>query len=98
MYLRKSLLSAILICLHGTGFSQVLLSSAALSTSNEPADAAVSSAVSSELRAMAAKGQLGNHLNNTGYREQIKRLYESTNFAPLWIKGDEPTSQATVFD
>ena len=44
---------------------------------------------------MAAKGQLGNNLNTTGYREQIKRLYESTNFASLWIKGDEPTSQAT---
>jgi murein L,D-transpeptidase YcbB/YkuD len=44
---------------------------------------------------MAAKGQWGNNLNSTGYREQIKRLYESTNFAPLWIKDDEPTSQAT---
>jgi len=48
MYLRKSLLSAILICLHGMGSSQVLLSSAALSTLNQPADAAVSCAVSSE--------------------------------------------------
>jgi murein L,D-transpeptidase YcbB/YkuD len=95
MYLRKSLLSAILICLYGTGSSQVLLSSAAVSTLIELADAAVSSAVSSELRGMAAKGQLGNNLSNTGYREQIKRLYESTNYAPLWIKGDEPTSQAT---
>jgi len=35
MYLRKSLLSAILICLHGMGSSQVLLSSAALSTLNQ---------------------------------------------------------------
>ena len=95
MYLRASLLSAILICLHGTGSGQVLLSSAAPSKFNEPAHAAVSSAVSSELRGMAAKGQLGNSLNTTGYREQINRLYESTNFAPLWIKGDEPTSQAT---
>ena len=95
MYLRKSLLSAILICLHGTGSSQILLSSAALSTLNETADATVSSEVSSELRAMAARGQLGNGLSNAGYREQIKRLYESTNFAPVWVKGDVPTSQAT---
>jgi L,D-transpeptidase YcbB len=58
-------------------------------------NAAVSSALSSELRAMAAKGQLGNSLSSAGYREQIKRLYESTNFAALWIKSDEPTSQAT---
>src|SRR5580692_9628819 len=54
-----------------------------------------SSAISSELRGMAARGQLGNNLSTAGYREQIKRLYESANFAPLWIRGDEPTSQAT---
>ena len=54
-----------------------------------------SSAISSELRDMAAKGQLGNNLGSAGYRDQIKRLYESVNFVPLWIKGDQPTSQAT---
>jgi hypothetical protein len=61
MYSRKLLLSAILICL--------VLPLAGLSTLNEPADAAVSSAISSELRGMAAKGQLGNNLSTTGYRE-----------------------------
>ena len=93
MHSRKLLLSSIWICLSGIGSSQVMLPTAGLFTLNT--DAAVSSAISSELRGMAAKGQLGNNLNTTGYREQIKRLYESTNFAPLWIKGDEPTSQAT---
>ncbi len=53
-----------------------------------------SPAISSELRAMAAKGQLGNNLGSAGSREQIKKLYESANFAPLWIDGDRPTSQA----
>ena len=95
MYSRKLLLSSILIRLNGSGSSQVMLDSAGFSTLNEPADAAASSAISSELRGMAAKGQLGNNLNTAGYREQIKRLYESSNFAPLWITGDEPTSQAT---
>jgi L,D-transpeptidase YcbB len=56
---------------------------------------AVSSALSSELRGIATRRQLGNSLSTTGYQEQIKRLYESANFAPLWIKSDEPTSQAT---
>ncbi len=56
---------------------------------------AVSSALSSELQAIVAKGQLGNKLSSAGYREQIKTLYESSNFAPLWIKNDQPTSQAT---
>jgi L,D-transpeptidase YcbB len=95
MYFGKLVLPAILVCLIGRGSSQVLLPSAGLFMLNKPADAAVSSAISSELRGMAAKGQLGNNLSTTGYREQIKRLYESANFAPLWIKGDEPTSQAT---
>jgi L,D-transpeptidase YcbB len=52
-----------------------------------------SSALSAELRAMAAKGQLGN--GSAGHRQQIKRLYDSANFAPLWTNGDQPTSQAT---
>jgi hypothetical protein len=75
-----------------------MLPPAPLSILSEPADVAASSAISDELRGMAAKGQLGNNLNTIGYREQIKRLYESTNFAPLWIKGDEPTSHSNVFD
>ena len=85
MYSRELLFSLVLIGLNGTASSQVL---------SQPADATASSAISSELRGMAAKGQLGNNLNTAGYREQIKKLYESANFAPLWIKGDEPTSQA----
>lgn len=72
----------------------VCLNSADAQTDNVP-KTAVPSAISSELRGMAAKGQLGNDLNTVGYREQIKRLYESTNFTPLWIKNDEPTPQAT---
>ncbi len=67
---------------------------ASAQTGNAPKTAA-SSALSSELRGIVAKGQLGNNLSSTGYREQIKTLYESTSFAPLWIKNDEPTSQAT---
>ena len=88
-------MSAILICLDGSGSSQIMFPLTGLSILNEPADAAVSSAISAELRGMAAKGQLGNNLSTTGYREQIKRVYESTNFEPLWIRGNEPTSQAT---
>ena len=95
MYSTKLLLLSILICLNGGGSSQVMLPAAGLSILNEATDATAPSAITSELRGMAAKGQLGNNLNTVGYREQIKKLYESVNFAPLWIKGDEPTSQAT---
>src|ERR1700753_1310383 len=52
------------------------------------------SALSAELRAMAAAGQLGNKLGAPGDREQIKKLYESAGFTPLWISKDQPTSQA----
>ena len=95
MYSGKLLLSSILICLNGSGSSQVMLASAGLSTWREPADATASSTISSELRGMAAKGQLGTNLSTAGYREQIKKLYESANFVPLWIKDDQPTLQAT---
>jgi L,D-transpeptidase YcbB len=61
-------------------------------TANTPKTPA-SSPLSSELRGVLAKGQV-NKLNSTGYWGQVKTLYESTNFAPLWIKNDEPTSQA----
>ena len=96
MYSMKLFLSMILTCLNACAPSQSMLH---LANPGGPAsntqEVSSSSAISSELRGMAAKGQLGNNLSTAGYREQIKRLYESANFAPLWIKGDEPTSQAT---
>src|SRR5271155_3382577 len=55
----------------------------------------VSSALSSEVRGIATKQKLGNNLSITGYQDQIKRLYDSANFVPLWIKGDALTPQAT---
>ena len=70
----------------------VCLDSAGAQTNDPPKNAA-SSALSSEVRGLATKRTLGN-LSITGYQDQIKRLYESANFAPLWIKNDEPTSQA----
>lgn len=91
MYSTKLFLSMILTCLTTCAPSQSMLhfSNPGAPASNTP------SAISSELRALAAKGQLGNNLGSPAYREQIKRLYESANFAPLWINGDQPTSQAT---
>jgi L,D-transpeptidase YcbB len=96
MYSMKLFLSMILGCLNVCTPSQSMLH---LSTLGAPPsntqEVSGPSAISSELRAMAAKGQLGNNLGSAGYREQIKRLYESANFAPFWINGDQPTSQAT---
>ena len=95
MYSRKLLVSLILICFHGGGSSKFWLPATGLLIQNVSADAAVSSAIAAELRGMLAKGQLGNNLSSAGYREQVKRLYEAASFAPLWIKDDQPTSQAT---
>jgi L,D-transpeptidase YcbB len=95
MHSRKLLLLAILICLNDAGPSSIVPPSYGLSTLNQPADAAVSSAISAELRGTVAKGQFGNNLGAAGYREQVKKLYESRNYAALWLKGDGPTSQAT---
>jgi len=96
MHSMKLFLSMILSCLNACAPSQSMLH---LANPGAPAsntqEVSGSAATSSELRAMAAKGQLGNNLGSAGYREQIKKLYESANFAPLWINGDQPTSQAT---
>jgi murein L,D-transpeptidase YcbB/YkuD len=72
----------------------VCLNFASAQTSNAPKND-VSSALSSEVRGVATKQKLGNNLSITGYQDQIKRFYESANFAPVWIKGDQLTSQAT---
>jgi L,D-transpeptidase YcbB len=96
MYSMKLFLSMILTCFSVCAPRQTTLHLANLGGSaSKTQEVSSSSAISSELRVMAAKRQLGNNLGSAGYREQIKRLYESANFVPLWIKGDEPTSQAT---
>ena len=96
MYSMKLFLSMILSCLNACAPSQSMLHLAnPVAPASNTQGVSSSAAISSELRAMAAKGQLGNNLGSAGYREQIKRLYESANFAPLWISGDQPTSQAT---
>ena len=87
MYSLSLFLSMILTCLNVCGPRRTML--------HLGQEVSSSSAISSELRSMAAKGQLGNNLGSAGNREQIKRLYESANFVPLWIKDDQPTSQAT---
>ncbi len=96
MYPMKVFLSMILACLSVCVPRQAILHLANLSgLASNAQEVSSSSAISSELRAMAAKGQLGNKPGFAGYREQIKRLYASANFAPLWINDDQPTSQAT---
>ena len=87
MYSLSLFLSIILTCQNVCGPRRTML--------HLGQEVSSSSAISSELRSMAAKGQLGNNLGAAGNREQIKRLYESANFVPLWIKDDQPTSQAT---
>jgi L,D-transpeptidase YcbB len=90
------LLSMILTCLNACAPSQNTLPLADRGgPASETQESSGASAISSELGAMAAKGQLGNSRGSAAYREQVKRLYESAHFVPLWIKGGEPTSQAT---
>jgi murein L,D-transpeptidase YcbB/YkuD len=96
MYSMKLFLSTIFTCLNVCAPSQTMLYLANLGApANSTQEVSSSSAISSELRAMAAKGQLGNNLGSAANREQIKKLYESANFAPLWLNGDQPTPQAT---
>jgi L,D-transpeptidase YcbB len=96
MYSMKLFLSVLVTGLNACAPSQAMLHlTNPDGAASEAQEVSSSSAISSQLRTMAAKGQLGNNLGSAGYREQIKTLYESANFVPLWIKGDKPTSQAT---
>ena len=98
MYSKRFLLSMILICFNGVGAVGAALRSVDFSASSDGVGqagaAASSSSISTELRGIVAGGQFENSLNSVGYREHVKRLYESTNFEPIWLKGDGPTSQA----
>ena len=90
----KLLLSMLLACLNLCVPGQAMLYLANLGApASNTQEVSGSSDLSSELRAMAAKR--GNNLASPGNREQIKKLYESANFTPLWINGDQPTPQAT---
>ena len=90
----KLLLSMLLACLNVCVPAQAMLYLANLGApASNTQEVSGSSDLSSELRAMAAK--LGNNPASPGNREQIKKLYESANFTPLWINGDQPTPQAT---
>jgi murein L,D-transpeptidase YcbB/YkuD len=96
MYSMKLLLSIILTALNACAPSQNVLPLAdGGGPASETQESSPAPAISSELRAMAAKGQLGNSRGPGAYREQVKKLYESAQFVPLWIKGGEPTPQAT---
>jgi L,D-transpeptidase YcbB len=96
MYPIRLFVSMILTCLTACAPGQTMPRQAnGGGPASKTQEASSSSAISSELRGMAAKGQLGNNRGSAGYKGETKRLYESVNFAPLWMKGDEPTSQAT---
>jgi murein L,D-transpeptidase YcbB/YkuD len=92
----KLFLSTILTCLNACAPNQAMLHLANFGgPASNTQEVSGTSAISSELRGMAANGQLGSNRAFAAYREQIKTLYESAHYVPLWIKGDEPTSQAT---
>jgi L,D-transpeptidase YcbB len=89
-------LSVILTCLSVCGPRNTMVPLAYFAgTASAGQEVSSSSAISSELRRMAANGQPGNSLRSPGSREQIKRLYQSAHFEPLWVKDNRPTAQAT---
>jgi murein L,D-transpeptidase YcbB/YkuD len=99
MNLKNFLLSMILtcFCVGGSSGAMPRLAGSALlnTTESGPQKDTASSTVSSELRAIVSKKQVEGNRSFAQYSGQVRVLYESTNFAPLWLKADEPTSQAT---
>jgi L,D-transpeptidase YcbB len=56
-----------------------------------------SPAVSARLREIAASGRLATmeRGNFSDYRKLVQAAYEASSYAPLWLNGDQPTSQAS---
>jgi L,D-transpeptidase YcbB len=63
-----------------------------------PPQAPVSPAVSARLHEIAAAGRLASlsRPDFSDYRLHFQHAYETSNFAPLWLNGNQPTPQATV--
>ena len=60
--------------------------------------APVSSVVSARLHEIAAAGKLASmdRPDFSDYRMHFQHAYETSNFAPLWLNGNQPTPQATA--
>jgi murein L,D-transpeptidase YcbB/YkuD len=63
-----------------------------------PPPAPVSPAVSARLHEIATAGTLASlsRPDFSDYRMHFQHAYEPSNFAPLWLNGNQPTSQATA--
>jgi len=63
-----------------------------------PSQVPVSPGVTARLREIAAAGNLAAMVRPdfSDYRLHFQHAYETSNFAPLWLNGNQPTQQATV--
>jgi L,D-transpeptidase YcbB len=61
-----------------------------------PASAPDSGAVAARLRAIASAGSLPDLRwpNFSDYRLDFQHVYDASNFAPVWVRGGQPSSQA----
>jgi murein L,D-transpeptidase YcbB/YkuD len=91
------------LCLAGCSSSsqttrpmEVASSGAPAARVHEQPAAPVSAALSARLREIAASGRLGGmeRPNFSDYRKHVQAVYEASNYAPLWLNGDQPTTQA----
>jgi L,D-transpeptidase YcbB len=66
------------------------------SQSTSPAPSVNLEAVATELRTIAVSGNLPglNFPNFSGYQPAVQELYQSTNYAPVWIRDGRATPQA----
>ena len=63
-----------------------------------PTPAPVSPGVSARLHEIATAGTLASlsRPDFSDYRMHFQHAYETSNFAPLWLNGNQPTPQATA--
>ena len=75
---------------------EVASSGAPAARVQEQPAAPASAALSARLREIAASGRLEGmeRPNFSDYRKHVQAVYEASNYAPLWLNGDQPTAQA----
>ncbi len=77
-------------------FACLLASGVMLQPGTTVMAAPVSADVSARLREIAGSGRLAEmeRGNFSDYRKLVQAAYEASGYAPLWVNGDQPTTQA----
>ena len=98
---RRNILSVLILSLWlaGSGCTSQTATQSQPQNGTTAASTVDQAAVSSRLHEIAAAGNLADlHWPNfSDYRLHFQHIYESSNFAPVWLRDGKPTRKLTEF-